>query len=112
MKRPPEQRISSLLGRVSIFLFFLNLVLGFIYVIGSIQEFLDTTQSLILRIFEVSSIAFLILATYTLVLMIMEMIRLKRYYTVALLITVIGIALVLTLFVGVQFILVMQETVE
>ena len=112
MKRPPEQRISSLLSRVSIFLFFLNLVLGFIYVIGSVQEFLDTTQGLILRVFEVSSITFIILAIYSLVLMVMEMIRWKRNYTVALLITVIGITIVLTLFVGVEFILVIQETVE
>ncbi len=58
---------NALLGRISVFFVTASLILGFYYVLGNFQGFLDSTQSMLLALLEYASLAGFIVELYRIV---------------------------------------------
>lgn len=73
----PEHRyfIEILTKRSTFFLFFLMILIVYLYAIGNNQEFMDSTQLLLLRIVSVCSLLLSIVSLYGMVLGVLRFLR-------------------------------------
>ena len=111
MKRDSPFRFSSLVGRICIFLFFLDLVITFVYVLGSTQEFLDSSQALILQFFRVISLTYIFTALYFGAIHIVAMLRSREIHLLPLFLTIAGITVISSFYFGAEFILALLQEV-
>lgn len=87
--------LPSVVAGITIFLFFFSLLVLALFLLGNLQNFLDSTQSMLLRIFEISSLLYVVSALYYVVLDIILAIRKKRrLHPVSMVLSIAGAALV------------------
>ena len=79
---PFLSRLSSFTGRAVIFFFSCSALLFFFYVLGNYQDFLDSTQRLILSTLHLSLVLELVCGMYLIVFLIRRNIRERRPFIV------------------------------
>ena len=104
-------RISAIIREITILLFLLSAVVFLTFVIGNFQEFLDSTQLILLNIFEILSGMFILLGMYHIIVTITLMIKYKSHYFVRLGIIVAGEIIVIFLFLLANIINTITKTV-
>lgn len=77
--RKREMWLQHIAGRLCIFLFAFNAIAAGLFLLGNAQEFLESTQLLLLRMLKTGSIVFLCTLVYFIVILIVEGIRLGRF---------------------------------
>lgn len=90
--------IPGIIRKISILLFLITAVVFLIFIIGSFQEFLDSTQLILLNIFEIVAGTFIITGIYHIIIMSVVMIRSKSYKLISLIITITGEFIVISFF--------------
>ncbi len=90
MEKITEFWIPGIIRKISILLFLITTVVFSVFVIGSFQEFLDSTQLILLNIFEIVAGTFIITGFYHLIIISVLMIRTKSHTFISLAIIVAG----------------------
>lgn len=93
----------SLLGRLILFFVLFSLLILFLYIIGNYQEFLDSSQFLLLKILEVVSLFGGICATYYIFFLFFIVLVEKKLLILRFILTIISIVLCIILFSGIKF---------
>lgn len=85
--------IPDVIKKISFLLFILSSVVFMTFVIGNFQEFLDSTQLILLNIFGFTAIMFIILGIYHIIFTIIGIFKLKsrKYLTLVFMISAEGI---------------------
>ena len=95
--------LALVVGRLSAFLFTAIIALTGLFFLGNVQEFMDTTQILLLDLIDILSGVFLTTAVIYILLLIFEGIRQKRFFFGRLFLVLSGFILVAILFVFSNF---------
>ncbi len=74
MKRRPIW-LQTVLARACVFTFALSVISFSLFLLGNLQEFLDTTQEMLLRIASVSSFLYLLVGLYFLAVAVVQLAR-------------------------------------
>ena len=90
-------------GRLSAFIFIGILLLTGLFFLGNVQEFTDNTQILLLKLIDISSEIFLLVAITYILLLIFEALRLKKFFFGRLIAALSGFLLVAIMFVFSNF---------
>ena len=101
--RVDELWLLMVVGRVAGFLFTAILLLTGVFFLGNVQEFTNPTQILVLKLIDTSSEIFLLAAAIYILLIIVEAIRLKRFFYGRLLLALFGSLIVAIMFVFSNF---------
>ena len=101
--RVDELWLLMVVGRVAGFLFTAILLLTGVFFLGNVQEFTNPTQILVLKMIDTSSEVFLLAAAIYIILIIVEAIRLKRFFYGRLLLALSGSLVVSIMFVFSNF---------
>lgn len=89
--RDQELWLPRVTAGLCIFLFFFSLLVLSLFLLGNFQNFLDTTQTLLLRIFETSSLLYVVAALYNVILRIVLAIKKRvRWHTLPAVTTLLG----------------------
>ncbi len=75
MARKRRIWLQVVLTRLCVLFFALNIIVFALFLIGNLQEFLDSTQLLLLRIAAVSSFLYVVFGVYSMILAIVQIIR-------------------------------------
>ena len=62
-----ELWLPSAVGRMSLFLFFFSLLVLSLFLLGNFQNFLDSTQTMLLSIFETTSLLYIVAVLFNVV---------------------------------------------
>ena len=103
--------IPELIKKISVFLFLITAVVFLTFVIGNFQEFLDSTQLILLNIFEIISVIFIISGIYHIIFTIIRMIRFRSHEFISLGIAFVGEAIVISFFLLSNIIIAVTKTV-
>lgn len=98
--------------KLSILLFLITAVVFLIFIIGSFQEFLDSTQLILLNIFEIVAGTFIITGIYHLIITTVLMIRSRPHTFISLIITITGEFIVISFFLLANMISAVTKTVN
>ena len=90
--------IPGIIRKLSILLFLLTAVIFLIFIIGSFQEFLDSTQLIILDIFEIVAGTYIITGIYHMIIISVLMIRSRSNKVISLIIAIAGEFIVISFF--------------
>ena len=93
----------SLLGRLTVFFVLFSLLILFLYIIGNYQEFLDSSQFMLLKILEVVSLFGGISGMYYIFFLFFVAITEKKLMVLRFVLTIISIFLCIFLFAGIKF---------
>ena len=104
--------IPGVIRKISILLFYITVVIFLIFLIGSFQEFLDSTQLILLNIFEIVAGAFIVTGIYHIIIISVMMVRSKSRKIISLLITIAGEFIVIFFFLLVNMISAVTKTVN
>ena len=104
--------IPGIIRKVSILLFLLTTVVFLTFIIGNFQEFLDSTQLILLKIFELFAGIFIMLGIYNIIIIISVMIRFKSFEFISLGITLAAEAVVISFFLLANIIIAITITVN
>ena len=104
--------IPGTIKKISVFLFLLAAVVFIIFIIGNFQEFLDSTQLVVLNIFEIIAAAFIISGIYHIIFTIVMMVRSRTQEFISLGITLAGEAIVISFFLLSNIIIAVTKTVN
>jgi hypothetical protein len=85
--------LGTLLNKIFVFLFVFQLIVFFYFIIGNFQNFVDSTQIILLTIQKVSGIFFIIYALYSILLQIISGVMKKGFSTGRFILTIIGFTL-------------------
>jgi hypothetical protein len=96
-------RLSSFTGRAVVFFLLSSLLLVYLYVLGSTQGFLDSTQFLILRALRLTLLLEIASGLYLFVLLLVRTIRERRTFALRLILLLFSIALCTVLLVTLRF---------
>ena len=96
--------LHKIAGRLCVFLFSVIVITVALFLLGNGQEFLESTQLMLLRILKTGSIVFLCTCTYFVILLVVEAVRLKRFRIGQFLLALGGAALVGLVFFMANFI--------
>ncbi len=95
--------LAVVIGRISAFLFTGIAALTGLFFLGNVQEFMDSTQILLLDLIDILSGIFLTTAVIYILLLIFDGIRLKRFFFGKLILALSGFLLVAIVFVFSNF---------
>jgi hypothetical protein len=95
--------IAIVVGRLSAFLFTAIIALTGLFFLGNVQEFMDSTQILLLDLIDILSGVFLTTAVIYILLLIFEAIRQKRFFFGKTILALSGFLLVAIVFVFSNF---------
>jgi hypothetical protein len=95
--------LATVMGRLSAFLFIFIILLTGLFFLGNIQEFMDSTQLMLLNLIDIISPIFLFAALSFTVMLVVEGIRLRRFFFGRFILTLLGILLVAALFIFSSF---------
>ena len=112
MKKNTGFWIPEIIRKISILLFLLTAVVFLTFVIGNFQEFLDSTQLLLLNIFEIVAGVFILSGIYHIIITTAVMISSKSHAFISLGITLAGEAIVISFFILVNMIIAITKTVN
>ena len=112
MERNTVLWIPGVIRKISILLFYITAVVFLIFLIGSFQEFLDSTQLILLNIFEIVAGAFIVTGIYHIIIISVMMVRSKSRKIISLLITIAGEFIVIFFFLLVNMISAVTKTVN
>ncbi len=98
--------------KISILLFLITAVVFLIFIIGSFQEFLDSTQLILLNIFEIVAGTFIITGIYHLIITTVLMIRSRSHTFISFIITITGEFIVISFFLLANMISAVTKTVN
>lgn len=88
--------LPSAAARITIFLFFFSMLVMSLFLLGNFQSFLDTTQTMLLAIFEGSSLLYVVAALYWVVVRIVLAVRRRRRVNiVGVVLSLLGVAFLL-----------------
>ncbi len=104
--------IPGIIKKISVFLFLLTAVVFITFIIGNFQEFLDSTQLILLNIFEIIAVTFIISGIYHIIFTIFMMIRSGSQAFISLGITLAGEAIVISFFLLSNIIIAVTKTVN
>lgn len=104
--------IPVVIRKISILLFLITAVVFLIFIIGSFQEFLDSTQLILLNIFEIVAGTFIITGIYHLIITTVLMIRSGPHTFISLIITITGEFIVISFFLLANMISAVTKTVN
>ncbi len=104
--------IPGIIRKVSILLFLLTTVIFLTFLIGNFQEFLDSTQLILLNIFELFAGIFIMSGIYHIIILIANMIRFRSNAFLSLGITLAGEAIVISFFLLANIIIAVTKTVN
>jgi hypothetical protein len=90
--------------KLSLFLFILASVIFITYSIGNFQEFLDSTQLVLLNTFGLISLFFIIITLYNIFFVIMDIIKFKSGKYISLGLLIIGEIIIIFLYIFVKII--------
>ena len=90
--------LGTVLSRISAFLFASIVVLTGFFFMGNLQEFSDGTQVMLLKMMDVFSLIYIIVAPMTLISMVVEGIKLRMFYIGKFVLTIVGIILIAGLY--------------
>ena len=90
--------LQVLVGRTCVFLFLLSIIVAGLFFLGNLQEFLDSTQILLLNMLNVTTLVFLSFAVFFLTILIVEGARRRKLHPVKIVLTIIGIILIAFIF--------------
>ncbi|MBN2535314.1 MAG: hypothetical protein JXB88_20710 [Spirochaetales bacterium] len=93
----------SLLGRLTIFFVLFSLLLLFLYIIGNYQEFLDSSQFLLLKLLEIISLFGAICGMYYIFFLFFIALLEKKILILRFILTILIIILCSILFTGIKF---------
>lgn len=91
--KPRPLWIQTVVFRVCVFLFMFSLIAFGLFLLGNLQEFLDSTQIMLIRIAGVSAFFFIVCGLYFLGIAVVLAVRGQRVGWYRVLLVVIGIAL-------------------
>ncbi|MCK5200650.1 MAG: hypothetical protein KAR21_19985 [Spirochaetales bacterium] len=112
MERNTVLWIPGVIRKISILLFYITAVVFLIFLIGSFQEFLDSTQLILLNIFEIVAGVFILSGIYHIIITTAVMISSKSHAFISLGITLAGEAIVISFFILVNMIIAITKTVN
>jgi hypothetical protein len=98
-----EGWLHVVVGRVCGFLFSMSAILAALFVMGNTQEFLDSTQVMLLNSLQVVTLLFLIVSVYYIGLLVFLGIRLKRLMTARLVAVFLGVIINVSIFGFINF---------
>lgn len=113
MHKINESWIPLLINKITTFLFILAFIVFITYIIGNFQIFLDSTQLILLHIFESISIIFILIGFYHIFFSIMDIINVqskKKIINIGLIIT--GELIIISIYILVKLIIVITKTVN
>ena len=90
--------LAVVLGRLTLFLFAGIIILAGLFFLGNVQEFLDSTQVLIIELIDVLSLIFLFAAPSYLIFLLVEGARTKRFHIGIFIAVILAILFVAALF--------------
>lgn len=90
--------LATVVGRISAFIFTSIIILTGLFFLGNIQEFLDKTQIMLLNLIDIISPIYLFSAVSFIILLILEGVRLRKFFFGQLILTLLAIVLVVALF--------------
>lgn len=85
--------LGPLLNKIFIFLFVFQLIVFFYFILGNFQNFVDSTQTILLTIQKVSGIFFIFYALYSILMQIISGVTKKGFSTGRFILTIIGFIL-------------------
>ncbi|RKX73188.1 MAG: hypothetical protein DRP87_19335 [Spirochaetes bacterium] len=97
--------LPGFISKICIYLFFFNLLVLILFLLGNFQEFLDSTQVLLLEILKISALLFIIFIGYYACMILYFTVRSKRLHFFRLIISLGGFLLGVFLFFLASFIL-------
>ncbi len=103
--------LPGVIKKISLFLFLMTSVIFITFLIGNPQEFLDSTQLLLLRIFEISAAAFIITGVYNIIFTVSSIINRRSYAVLSLGIILSGEAIVISFYILSNLIYAVTESV-
>jgi len=103
--------IPVIVKKISVLLFILATVVFSTFIIGNFQEFLDSTQLLLINIFEFIAILFIIVGVYHMFFLLYRIVRLKSKEYVNLAIILVGEILVIFIYILIKIIDVFTKSV-
>lgn len=72
--------LPSTLRRVCLFLFFFSLLVLSLFLLGNFQNFLDSTQTMLLGIFETTSLLYVVAALFYIIILVVVAVGRKRSF--------------------------------
>ena len=103
MNRGSAVWLPSVIGRIILFLFVFNLLILFLYFLGNFQDFLDSTQVILLFLFERGCFVFIVGSAYYAVLLLSLGIGNRSFRSVRFIFTILGIIMLGVLLLLVKF---------
>jgi magnesium-transporting ATPase (P-type) len=98
--------LPSVVGRMCIFLFFFSFLVLSLFLLGNFQNFLDSTLIVLLRMFEISSLLYVVAALYYGVLRIVPAVRKTvPWKTIPVVLSLVGAAFLFALYLFFGFLL-------
>jgi len=95
-KEGQELWLPSAAARITLFLFFFSLLVMSLFLLGNFQSFLDSTQTMLLAVFEGASLLYVVAALYWVIVQIVLAIRgVARLNAVSLVLSILGIGFLL-----------------
>jgi hypothetical protein len=94
----------TVLQKVSLFLAISSIVTVFYYIIGNFQDFLDSTQIILLRLIEIITLAGFIIELYLLVMLIVIAVKDKRMFAFRFVSTVVLFGYFLGIYIIIKFV--------
>jgi hypothetical protein len=95
--------LATVVGRISTFLFISIILLTGLFFLGNLQEFMDSTQIMLLNLIDIVSPVFLIAALSFTVILIIEGIRLRKFLFGRFALTLLAIMLISALYIFSNF---------
>lgn len=112
-KEGQELWLPSAAARITLFLFFFSLLVMSLFLLGNFQSFLDSTQTMLLAVFEGASLLYVVAALYWVIVQIVLAIRgVARLNAVSLVLSILGIGFLLGAHLVFGFLIVWLEPVN
>ena len=106
-----ELWLPGLIKKISLFLFLMTSVVFMTFIIGNFQEFLDSTQILLLKIFEISAGSFILTGLYHIILTFFNIINRRPNAILSMVVMVIGEVVVVSFYILTNLIFAVTRTV-
>lgn len=98
--------LPSAVTRISIFLFFFSLLVLSLFLLGNFQSFLDSTQTMLLHIFESSSLLYVVSVIFFVIMRAVLAVRgFERFRPLSVVLALLGACFLFAVYLGFGFLL-------
>ena len=97
--------LPDIINKITLFTFMLSILILLTFLAGNKQGFIDSTQTLLLRVFRTTAIVFIVTGVYNVIISFAVLIRSRRLYSFRLIMTILGEGVMITSFLGTSGIL-------